>query len=103
MEEVDIALDVQITVNDAYEQSRTNSHVEPSITEPKENRKVAWLVQAQQRQQALTGLQSLCKQQNEENTETFSADSFCQLFSQEVCHHHNIRSLTKNYFDEWFI
>ncbi|EFX75389.1 hypothetical protein DAPPUDRAFT_323294 [Daphnia pulex] len=56
---------------------------EINANEPKETRKVAWFVQAQQRQQALTGLQSLCKQRNEENTETFSADSFCRLFSQD--------------------
>lgn len=78
MEEVDSAFEIQIA--------------EINANEPiKETRKVAWFVQAQQRQQALTGLQSLCKQRNEENTETFSADSFCRLFSQDVCHHHNIQ------------
>nr|CAH0104033.1 unnamed protein product [Daphnia galeata] len=46
-------------------------------------RKVDWLVKTQQRQQALTGLQSLCKQRIEENTGNFSEDSFCRLFSQQ--------------------
>jgi hypothetical protein len=78
MEGVNSAFEIQI--------EETNN-----ADEPKETRKVAWFVQAQQRQQALTGLQSLCKQRNEENTETFSADSFCRLFSQDVCHHHNIQ------------
>ncbi len=91
MEGVDSASEIQIADINPKEQSHTHSHAGPSTIEPKETRKVAWFVQAQQRQQALTGLQSLCKQRNEENTETFSADSFCRLFSQDVSHHHNIQ------------
>lgn len=45
-----------------------------------ESRGGNWLSQAQHRQQALTGLQSLCKEQKK----SFSSDNFCQLFSQEV-------------------
>ena len=44
-----------------------------------------WLSQTQQRQQALTGLQSLCNHYCvKEHITTFSYDKFCQFFSQEV-------------------
>lgn len=62
-------------------------------------RKVDWLVKTQQRQQALTGLQSLCKQRIEENTGNFSEDSFCRLFSQQVSHPHLTFSVAKKCFN----
>jgi hypothetical protein len=87
MEEMDFAVEEEIAKkpnNKVYEESHAHSHVESSVIEKEKICKVDWFVQAQQRQQALTGLQSLCKQWNEENTEMFSEESFCRLFSQVV-------------------
>lgn len=56
------------------------------ILDVEDSQKKGWLSQAQQRQQALTGLQSLCNQycvSVKQQKSAFSADSFCKLFSQE--------------------
>ncbi len=44
----------------------------------------SWLTQAHKRQQALTGLQSVCNQKAQQSNLKFSTTNFCQLFSQEV-------------------
>lgn len=47
-----------------------------------------WLSQVHQRQQALTSLYSICNETVRE--EAFSTNSFCRLFSQEVCRLSNV-------------
>jgi len=57
------------------------------VLKPDDSRKGNWLSQAQQRQQALAGLESLCNSYcvsvNDQKS-ALSSDNFCQLFSQEV-------------------
>ena len=53
-----------------------------TISKPEDKpSEVNWLDQARQRQQALTALHSICQ---EKVQETFSADTFCQLFLTDV-------------------
>lgn len=70
-------------LNHAYQHSQTELRANPRI-EFEQVDGTDWLTQVQQRQQALTGLQSFLKKSISEQPPNISAGIFCRLFSQEV-------------------
>lgn len=76
-------IDLSGHTNHAFQHSQTELRETPRI-ECQQASGVNWLTQAQQRQQALTGLQSVLKRSIQEQSPNITAGNFCSLFSQEV-------------------
>ncbi|KAI9564083.1 hypothetical protein GHT06_007821 [Daphnia sinensis] len=86
-------IDLSGHTNRAFQNSQTELREPPKI-ECQQASGVNWLTQAQQRQQALTGLQSVLKRSIQEQSPNITAGNFCCLFAQE-----NVLQLLFRLFD----